>query len=304
MKQWIWMASFIGGSIILLPLFILYIKGVPIGGNKSQPNRDIEITRPKQNQDIIEEEVLVGILAKEIPYTYEKEALKAQAVVERTYMARRILGIQAKGGIVGYTHEEMVRLWGDNYDKIYHLYQQAVEETKGEIIFYENKPIEAVYHRASSGRTRDAKVVYGVDIPYLKGVESKEDGIRKQVVYSKKEVKERLQAVYKDLSLETAHLEDQIQIVAKDEAGYVTVLQIGNVTMEGKDFYKLMELPSCAFKIYASKEQLIIDVRGIGNGVGMSQNGANELARQGENYKQIIHTYYTGVTLSKYEVQK
>lgn len=303
MKQWIQKAICIGGSLIVLPVLMLYLYDMPLGAGRAVA-RQMELEATKQQEDIMDEKILIGILAKEIPYTYEIEAIKAQAVVERTYMARRILGIQREGAIVGYREEEMKQLWGTSYEKVYAIYQQAVEETKGELILYQDQPIEAVYHGASSGRTRDAMEVYGVEVPYLKGVSSTEDRVSTQMKYSKQEVIERIKARYETLAVDATNLQDEIQIVEKDEGGYVLTLQIGNVTMKGETFRKLMALPSSAFKIHNAGEKLLFDIRGNGNGVGLSQNGANEMAKQGKTYHQIITHYFTDVEIKGYEFQK
>lgn len=302
MKKWIQMMLWVGSTMFLLPIFIVQISKVEVGSDKV-PTSSVQ-TQEKE-EDIMNEETLVGILAKEVPYTYEPEAIKAQAVVARSYMARRILGVQSKGAIVGYTVDEMKALWGEErYESIYKIYQKAVSETKGKLILYENQPIEALYHEASSGKTRDAKSVYKTEVPYLKSVESKVDTITHQVTYTKKEVVERMKAQYDQLNVSADTLENQIQIVFKDEAGYVGALQIGNRVFTGEEVKTLLELPSCAFKIYYSEEQIIFDVKGVGTGVGLSQNGANELAKQGMGYEDIIRHYYTGVTIEDYEVQK
>ena len=98
-------------------------------------------------------------------------------------------------------------------------------------------------------------------------------------------------------------LEKQIQVVKKDEADYVMAMQIGNVTLSGEKMKNLFKLPSCAFKIYNSEDEMIFDVRGIGDGIGLSVNGANELAKQGMLYEEILKYYYTDVTIEDYEVQ-
>lgn len=98
-------------------------------------------------------------------------------------------------------------------------------------------------------------------------------------------------------------LENQIQIIEKDEADYVKSIQVGNVTLKGEEIKELLDLPSSCFKVYSSGDELIFDVRGIGQGIGLSQNGANELAKQGMNYKDIIKYYYTDVMIEKYEIQ-
>ncbi|MBE6024493.1 MAG: SpoIID/LytB domain-containing protein [Cellulosilyticum sp.] len=303
MKQYLQMFICIGSCFILLPILIIHLSGVEMG-SKSMQSMVIGEQEVQEEQDIITEETLIGILAKEIPYTYEIESIKAQAVVARTYMARRILGIQKDGAIVGYTVDEMKALWGEEqFHEIYSIYQEAVQATRRQLIMYDNKPIEALYHEASSGRTRDAASIYKQDIPYLKSVESAVDKVTQQIQYSKKEIVERLKESYPSLVVETDTLESQIQIVKKDEADYITAIQIGNITLSGEVFKKILDLPSCAFKIYHSGEDIIFDVKGSGNGIGLSLNGANELAKQGMLYDGILHYYYTGITIENYEVQ-
>lgn len=301
MKDYLKMFICVGSCFILLPIFIIRITGAEV--------QNIPITsrfeQQEEEKDIIKEETLIGILAKEIPYTYEMEAIKAQAIVERTYMARRILGIQKNGAIVGYTEEEMKYLWGEeHYEEIYNKYKEAVESTRKKLIMYDNKPIEALYHEASSGRTRDAKSIYKQEVPYLKGVESSVDKVSRQIKYSKREIVAKLQEAYPNLVVETDTLEKQLQIVKKDEAEYISAVQIGNITVSGEKLKELLELPSSAFKLYNSGDEIIFDVRGIGMGIGLSLNGANELAKEGMLYEDILHYYYTDVTIEEYEVQK
>lgn len=301
MKDYLRMLICVGSSFILLPIIIVRIMGIEVGQYTDEATRQIE---KQEERDIINEETLIGILAKEIPYTYEEEAIKVQAIIARTYMARRILGIQKQGAIVGYTQDEMKKLWGEEqYLEIYNTYKKAIMDTKKKLILYDNTPIEALYHEASSGRTRDAKDVYRKEIPYLKGVESSVDKVSEQVTYTKKEVVEILEEAYPSIVITENTLEQQIQIVKKDESDYIMALQIGNVTLSGEELRSLLKLPSCAFKIYSSKNELIFDVRGIGSGIGLSLNGANELAKQGMSYEQIIKHYYTDVTIEEYEVQ-
>ena len=301
MKSYLKMFICVGSGLILLPIFIIHICGIEIGSVAVHSN--LAITKQVE-QDIIQEETLVGILAKEIPYTYEMEALKAQAIIERTYMARRILGIQKQGAIVGYTVDEMKAVWGEEqYQEIYNIYKEAVVATRRQLIMYDNKPIEALYHEASSGRTRDAKSVYKQEVPYLKSVESDVDQISKQVILKKEEVAKTLKEVYPNLVIEADTIEQQMQIVKKDEAGYISAMQIGNITITGEALKELLQLPSCAFKICNSGDEIIFNVRGVGNGIGLSLNGANELAKQGMTCEEILHYYYTDVTIEEYEVQ-
>lgn len=301
MKDAFKMLICVGSCMFLLPIFIVYLTDTPVGVSHKETR---QIEERQEEKDIINEKTLIGILAKEVPYTYELEALKAQAVVERTYMARRILGIQKQGAIVGYTEEEMKVLWGEeSYQRIYNKYKEAVDATRGKIIVYNNQPIEALYHKSSSGRTRDGESVYKQEIPYLKSVESSVDVITDQVKWNKEEVVRKIKEKYPDLVAEAEYLESQIQIVSKDQAGYVDAIQVGNITLTGEEFKNMLGLPSCAFKIYHSGEELIFDVKGSGTGIGLSQNGANELAKQGMLYEDIIKHYYTDISIEDYEVQ-
>lgn len=301
MREYLKLMICVGSCLVLLPIFMVHISGIEVGLYQTS-NQEIMVQ--KEEKDIINEATLIGILAKEIPYSYEMEAIKAQAVVARTYMARRILGIQKKGAIVGYTEKEMYALWGEEqYEEIYSTYKKAVDATAKKILMYDNKPIEALYHEASSGRTRDAKRVYKQEVPYLKSVESSMDKVSEQISYSKDKMVEILQEAYPSIVIAPQLLEQQIQVVKKDEADYVMAMQIGNVTLSGEKMKELFKLPSCAFKIYNSGDEMIFDVRGIGDGIGLSVNGANELAKQGMLYEEILKYYYTDVTIEDYEVQ-
>jgi stage II sporulation protein D len=305
MKEFIKAVCFIGGCLFFIPFIIVYAGGYY--------NEDLlqKITMQNQSKEteaenaaFIDKEKLIGILAKEIPYTYEYETIKAQAVIIRTYLGRRILGIQNKGELDGYTPEEMKELWGEHYDSIYATYEEAVSETQNEMIFYKNEPIEALYHQSSGGRTRGANGVYNVDIPYLQGVVSAGDNVTKQVEIKKSEMAAKLKEAYADIILDENMIENQIQIVEKDEAEYIKSIQIGNRMITGEDFKNLLGLPSSNFKIFKKDDMLIFDVRGVGHGVGLSQNGANELAKAGKTYKDIIMYYYKDVTLENYAYKK
>lgn len=305
MKEFIKSICFIGGCLFLIPLIIVYAGGYQNGDLLQKVNIQTEKNNNEGDDTaFIDEAKIVGILAKEIPYTYEYEAIKAQAVVIRTYIARRMLGIQTKGTLEGYTEEEMKNVWGEDYSEIYATYKEAVNETKNEIILYNNEPIEAIYHKASGGKTRTAKDVYDVDIPYLKSVTSEGDMVTKQIELQKSEIVAKLQEVYPDIIIDASTMENQIQIVEKDEAEYVKSIQIGNVIIKGEEFRKILGLPSSNFKVFNHNNSLVFDVSGIGHGAGLSQNGANELAKSGKTYLDIIKYYYKDVVIENYTYKK
>lgn len=297
MKNIIKSMLIIGGCLFCIPLIIVYGNGYKEGEILSKINS----TAQADEKDIITKEALISVLAKEIPYTYEQEAIKAQAVIIRTYMARRVLGYQNKGQIIGCSSKEMKELWGEHYESIYLTYETAIEDTENEMLFYEDNLIEPLYHGASAGYTRDAKEIYNVEVPYLKSVESKLDTVTKQVEFSKEAIVEKIRAQYDNLEADAEFLQNQIQIIERDSAEYVKSIQVGNIILKGEEFKSLLGLPSSNFKIFEMGEAIIFDVKGVGNGIGLSQNGANELAKEGMDYKDILHFYYTDVEIKEYE---
>lgn len=305
MKEFIKVICFIGGCLFFIPFIIVYAGGFYNEDLLQKITVQSEVKEDEANNSaFIDKEKIIGILAKEIPYTYEYETIKAQAVIIRTYIGRRTLGIQNKGDLEGYTVSEMKELWGVHYDSIYATYEEAVKETGNEMIFYNNEPIEALYHQSSGGRTRAAKDVYNVDIPYLQSVESTGDSVTQQVEIKKSEIAAKLREVYTDIIVDENTIEAQIQIVEKDEAEYIKSIQIGNMIIKGEDFKKLLGLPSSHFKIFKKDDSLIFDVKGVGHGAGLSQNGANELAKAGKTYRDIITYYYTDVSIENYVYKK
>ena len=294
MLKWI---GFILGILLILPTLFVYIGGYY---DKDFLQTAIEASAKEDQEGVVKEE-LIGILAKEIPTTYEYEAIKAQTVIIRTYISRRKLGVAQKGDLKALTTEEMKNAWGDDYKKYYSLFESAIEATKNEVIYYDNQMIEPVYHRASAGKTRTAKAVYGVDIPYLQPVESAQDQIGEDVVVDKADMVNKLKKDIPDLVAYTEGLENQIQIVKRDESGYITSIQIGNILMTGEKFRTLMNIPSSNFEIEAKEKRIVLKTKGVGHGVGLSQNGANLLAKQGKNYKEILGYYFKDVKVDTLE---
>ncbi|MEG0014049.1 MAG: SpoIID/LytB domain-containing protein [Cellulosilyticaceae bacterium] len=295
-RLWIY-AGCILGCLLIIPTFVVYL------GGYYDPNMinelSLEKTEEKQVQSELDQKI-IGVLAKEVPTNYEYEALKAQAVLVRTYMLRRQLGIITQGQLEGLTMQEMKDLWQEDFDEIYQNYEQAVNDTRDEVIYYEKEIIEPIYHRSSGGETRNAKEVYGMDIPYLQPVSSEGDPITQEIEISKIEIATKLRQIYKGIIIDENILEQQIQIIRRDESEYITQIQIGSNMMTGEELKKILGLPSSNFEIQNDEDKLMFKVKGIGHGVGLSQNGANELAKNGSNYTQILSHYFTGTQIKKY----
>ena len=244
------------------------------------------------------EEYLVGVVAAEMPASFNSEALKAQAILARTYALKKI----SKGEKLTDTvstqayidKNEMQKKWGNDYNKYYNKIVSAVNSTKGQVVKYNGNYIEALYHSTSNGKTESAKEVWGQDIPYLKSVDSSWD--KKTSAYLKIENKE-FNTLMKILGLDIDK-NTNIEILSKDESGRVSKIKVEDKIYTGVEFRTLLGLRSTDFDITITENGLEIITRGYGHGVGMSQYGANEMAKLGYNYKDIINHYYQNVKIT------
>ncbi len=267
---------------------------------KTQENKTyVTVYRKKGTVEKIElEEYLVGVVAAEMPASFNSEALKAQAVLARTYALKKI----SKGEKLTDTvstqayidKSQMQNKWGNEYSKYYNKILSAVNSTKGQVVKYKGNYIEALYHATSNGKTESAKEVWGQDIPYLKSVDSSWD--KKTSAYLKIENKE-FNVLMKILGIDIDK-STNIEILSKDESGRVSKIKVKDKIYTGVEFRTLLNLRSTDFDITITANGLEIVTRGYGHGVGMSQYGANEMAKLGYNYKDIINHYYQNVKIT------
>lgn len=266
---------------------------------KKENTTYVTVYRKKGTVEQIElEEYIVGVVAAEMPASFNIEALKAQAVIARTYALKKI----SKGEKLTDTvstqayidTNQMKTKWGNEYSKYYNKIVEAVNKTKGQVVKYNGNYIDALYHAVSNGKTENAKEVWGNDIPYLKSVDSSWD--KKTTAYLKIENKE-FSVLMKTLGIEIDTNTD-ITILSKDASGRVSKVKIGDKTYTGVELRTLLNLRSTDFDITITANGLEIVTRGYGHGVGMSQYGANEMAKQGYKYQDIIKHYYTNVKIT------
>lgn len=299
MKQiGIW-CGMIVGCLFGIPSLIIFLGGFydPLLLQNVQASAShtiqVEVDDAKRAQEIIE------ILAKTVPPTQSPEAIKVQAIMVRTYLERREQGIVQDGELGRISIQEMKQLWQEDFEEVYESYALAVSATKGEMLYHKGELIEPVYHKESAGYTRDAMSLYNMDVPYLKGVESPWDtGVEEKVIL-KSEFIATMKATYPSVILDEAMLQHQIQIVGRDHAGYVQSLQIGNILLTGEEFKALFGLPSTCFDLASSQSELLFKTKGTGHGVGLSQNGANQMALEGKNYTEILDYYFTDIEIKK-----
>ena len=330
MKKLIYYAGVMILIVILLPMIIVRSCGPdPVQELKDikEPARDYEITVynhiTEASEKVNLEEYIKCVVAAEMPADFDLEALKAQAVAARTFAYGRMSETyRSKQGVhdgveicTDSTHcqawvsrEDAMKKWNvlfasRNWSKI----SKAVDETRGMIVVYQGKVANTLFHASSSGRTENAEDVWaGTSVPYLKSVESSGDeasrGYTATISISGEELIDKLSKVYTDLELDVM---DKIGIVDYTTGGRVKTLKIGNVILKGTEFRSILGLRSACFNIEFVEDDLLrITTTGHGHGVGMSQWGANSLAKTGGTYKEILRHYYTGVdiiSMSDYE---
>ena len=136
-------------------------------------------------------------------------------------------------------------------------------------------------------------------MPYLKPVVSEDEAVE-DIIVTKEEVVSTLQSVYPTLVVQPSFLEQQIQIIAKDQGGYIESLQVGNSIIDGESFRKLFKLPSACFTMSYDDTSIQFRVKGIGHGVGLSQEGAIRMAKAGATYEEILKYYYTDIEIKNF----
>ena len=248
------------------------------------------------------EPYLVGVLLREMPAFFEEEALKAQAVVARTY-ARKAWETGGKHGdgsvctepacCQGYCGEEEYYLQGGREEGVEKI-RSAVCATAGQVLTYEEKLIEATYFSCSGGRTEDAVAVWGKDFPYLRSVDSpgEEEAAyyRSEVTVPKSEIEQKL-----GVSLEKGVMDE----VVYTEGGGVDTACIGGKYFTGVEVRSLLGLRSTAFSLREEGDNIVITTKGFGHRVGMSQYGADAMAVGGSTYEEILAHYYPGTKLTQ-----
>ena len=258
------------------------------------------------------DEYIANVVSAEMPVDYELEALKAQSIVARTYTIYKITNSK-KHDIADIcdkstccqawiSKEDRFKRWDEdkrisNWNKI----MQAVNETAGKIITYESKPINAFFHSNSGGKTEVPFYVWGgTGYPYLQVVETLGEENYSQysseAKFSKEEFIEKLKKEHKDFEINFEE-ENCVEIIKRDESNRIVTVKIGNLNLSGVETRTLLGLKSANFTVEISEKEIKFKVIGYGHGVGMSQTGADALAKQGKKYEEIIKHFYKGVEI-------
>lgn len=244
------------------------------------------------------EEYVIGVVGAEMPASFNLEALKAQAVAARTYALKKIANGKTLSATtsdqVYKTNDELKVMWGNSYNTYYNKVKNAVNATKGKYMTYNGVYIDALYFSTSNGKTEDPVYVWGTSYAYLKPVDSSVDINVKSFSYTKTFT---LSDFCSKLNVSVSSNSD-INIISRTSGDRVNQISIGGKTFTGVKIRTLLGLRSADFSISISGNTVTITTKGFGHGCGMSQYGANELAKKGYTYTQILHHYYTGIQIN------
>ena len=255
---------------------------------------------------------LCNVVSAEMPADFHIEALKAQAIVARTYTVYKINNKKHSNADIcddsnccqaWIDKDKRLERWEEgkreeNWSKI----ETAVNSTSGKIITYNNQPINAFFHSNSGGITELPVNVWGggSDLPYLQIVETSGEDTYNQfnseVSLTNDELLNKLKEKYSDVKINFEDNEE-IKILEYTDSKRVKTVKFGNINISGTEARSILGLRSTNFEIIKEKDKIIFKVKGYGHGVGMSQTGADSMAKQGKNYEEIIKHFYVGIEI-------
>ena len=305
--------------LIIFALPLLVLKGCEKEAPQAKKTEDFSSAKisvfnveKNQLQEMDLEEYILGVLAAEMPSAFHIEALKAQALAARTYT---LMKARAFGGAgcdkqpgadvcTDFTHcqafEDPATIQY-NYEK----YKQAVLDTKGEVIVYNDALIQAVFHSTSGGKTENSEEIWSSKVPYLRSVDSQyEDSSPKLVTKVNVKVNDFIAAMKKldsGIKLTSKNIKNQVKILDRSEGGRITKIEVGGKVLSGSAMRSALGLNSSNFDISYQGDAIQFIVHGNGHGVGLSQYGADGMAQKGAKYSEIVKHYYQGVEIINIE---
>lgn len=259
-------------------------------GVLEEESMEVSITRSDGNIQLDLEEYVVQVVGSEMPASFDMEALKAQAVASRTYVMSRNLKVDDSTKTQVYQSDVQFRKkWGNDYDMYITKIREAVNDTKGLVMKYDNKIVRALFYSCSNGHTANSSEYYSSQFPYLVSVESKYD------IEVNKNFEKNVD-INKDFIVEQLGSWD-IEVLSWYDSGYVKEVRVGNKKMSGKDVREKLGLRSSCFEVLIKEKSLTFITYGSGHGVGMSQYGAHGMALHGYTFDEILKHYYQGVDI-------
>ena len=263
------------------------------------------------------ETYVAGVVAGEMPSSFEPEALKAQAVAARTYAVSKILRAQASGNSADHpscplcddvhcqvyrSQPELKNLKSEEWFRTgWPKIQSAVKETAGQVLYYNGQLVEQpLFHSSSGGKTENSEDVFVSALPYLRSVESEYEQEAphqsESVSFSLSEFASKMKNAYGAVNIN----KDNIKILSRSEGGRVDSIQVGSKVVNGRQIRDLFGLRSANFTVSCTDSQISFRTSGYGHGVGMSQWGANGMAQHNYDYIDILTHYYSGTNVGVY----
>lgn len=293
-------------SVILIPFTIISLLNQDATNNQSADaylaSSEILINFSYNNETISLpiEEYLIGVLGAESPASFNIEALKAQAVASRTFALyqQEKRGYVTTGDQAFATEEELKTKWQTKYDEYYNKIKAAITSTQNEVLYYDNKLIKAYFYAMSNGYTTTSLAVFNEELPYLNIIiqtldNSNTNNFEVTKTISKTQFCEKLALDCNKLNISTPK---------RDESNRVTMITINNREYTGLNLRQQFNLRSTDFTLQEDQDNIIITTKGYGHGVGMSQYGANAMAKNGSSYQDILQFYYQGTEIKKFNV--
>jgi stage II sporulation protein D len=300
-------------AVLAIPAAVIGLR-LARGGGAFQPASGVDVRLSLgPGQPVLRlplETYVEGVVASEVPARFALAALQAQAVAARTYAVQHLRSLGGAGcpwddradvcaGSEGQAWSDEGRLravWGPNYARNRRRVERAVRSTAGLILVYGGRPADAVYFAASGGMTEDARYVWGRAVPYLVQrpvpFEPPTPYDARTTVFTRADLARRL-------GVDPASLGDlELRDVRRDPSGRVLQARLGGQALGGPELRRRLELPSTWIVAWrAQGDRVAVTTRGYGHGVGLSQWGAEGMARQGADYRAILAYFYPGTQL-------
>lgn len=293
--------------ILIIPVYALTVphKYVQIS------NKSVEVVEEKEQKvvklldsntivNLSLEEYIIGVVSCEMPASYEFETLKAQAIASRTYALEKMnynntYDLENSTNNQCYhDNNKLKSKWGNNYQKYYDKISKAVYETEGYYMTYNGEIIKAFYFSTSNGYTENVESVFGSKLDYLVSIESPWDknnkNFEKVVSFDELDFLKKLNINNKSIN--------EITVLDRSKTNRVNLISINNIKFKGTTFRKLLGIRSTDFDIEKKDNIVYITTRGYGHGVGLSQYGANEMAKLGYTYEEILKYYYKDIEIN------
>ncbi|WP_300261679.1 stage II sporulation protein D [Clostridium sp.] len=319
-------AIFIGVIIVIIsfiPIFFGFLSSSSMNENNNKVEKvenkklvdvvnlkEVEVYISKENkvEKVPLEEYVLSVISSEMSATFHEEALKAQSILARTFVINKLISGCSnikEGNICDTTHcqvylniNERKKTWGEDGEEYLKKLKEVVKETKGKVLAYNDKLVKyPQYFSTSSGNTEDAVSVFSEDVPYLKSVESPGEEIspkyESEISLSLSDFKNKIKKDIPNSNL-GKNINEEVKILNRNTGGTVDDIKIGEAVIKGKEFRKILSLNSANFTIEILDDKINIKCLGYGHGVGMSQWGANVMAREGKKYDEILEHYFKG----------